>query len=55
MTERKKTKIPTGIYGILPCIFLLPFFLLFVAVAAICSLLDSIIRIWERKSLSQEG
>ncbi|MCI8504983.1 MAG: hypothetical protein HFI67_02190 [Lachnospiraceae bacterium] len=48
MTERKKARIQTAIHGILSCIFLLPVFLLLVAITIVRSLLDYLISSWER-------
>lgn len=49
MTERKRQKLLETAQSILPCAVLFPFFLLFVAAATVCSLLDHIICRWEQK------
>ena len=49
MTQNRR-KFLEAVQSTLTCAFLLPFFLLFVAAATVCSLLDHIICRWERKS-----
>lgn len=47
--ERKVQRIVPGICGILPCIFLIPFFLLFFVFTVIRSLLDWVTGKLEKK------
>ncbi len=49
MTQNRR-KFLEAVQSTLTCAFLLPFFLLFVTAATVCSLLDHIICRWERKS-----